>query len=129
MNNNKLLNISELSKYLKLIDKKTGKPSNHVLRFWESKFKDIKPIKLKGNRRYYNDKQVQKISLIKFLLKDKKLTIEGVKKILNKNINTLDELKLSSIKDEYYKNKIKTRSENILKKIKNIKLYGKKNAH
>ena len=44
----KFLNISELSIKLNLINKKTGKPSNHILRFWEREFKQIKPLILKG---------------------------------------------------------------------------------
>ena len=58
------MNISELSKKLGLINKKTGKPSNHVLRFWEKEFIDIKPTVLKGNRRYYDHRQVKKIKYI-----------------------------------------------------------------
>ena len=60
------LDISELSKKLDLINKKTGKPANHILRFWEKEFSDIKPTILKGNRRYYNQKQVDKIKFVSF---------------------------------------------------------------
>ena len=52
------LNISELSIRLNLINKKTGKPLNHILRFWEKEFSEIKPVILKGNRRYYNQKNI-----------------------------------------------------------------------
>ena len=62
------LDISELSIKLDLINKKTGKPANHILRFWEKEFSGIKPLILKGNRRYYNSNQVEKIKYIKFLL-------------------------------------------------------------
>jgi len=48
---NKLLTISEVSKILNLINPKTEKPLNHVLRYWESKFKEIKPKNI-NNRRY-----------------------------------------------------------------------------
>ena len=53
MNSNKkqLLSISELSMHLGLINEKNGKPANHILRFWESKFKEIKPTIFKGKRR------------------------------------------------------------------------------
>tara|TARA_B100001059_G_C17533765_1_gene426850 strand:+ start:101 stop:475 length:375 start_codon:yes stop_codon:yes gene_type:complete len=122
--NNKLLSISDLAKKLNLISRKSGKLSVHTLRFWETKFKQIKPIKLSGNRRYYSDKQVKKISLIKFLLKDKKISIDGVKAILNNDINNLDDFHSSSIKAEY----IKIKSINLLKKLKNLKNYGKKNT-
>ena len=50
---NKLINISELSKILNLVHPKTKKPLNHVLRFWEKKFKQIRP-KIINNRRYYS---------------------------------------------------------------------------
>tara|TARA_Y100000389_G_C17325596_1_gene445378 strand:+ start:401 stop:775 length:375 start_codon:yes stop_codon:yes gene_type:complete len=122
--NNKLLSISDLTKKLNLVNRKSGKLSVHTLRFWETKFKQIKPIKLSGNRRYYSDKQVKKISLIKFLLKDKKISIDGVKAILNNDINNLDDFHSSSIKAEYIINK----SKNLLKKLKNLKNYGKKNT-
>ena len=49
----KLINITEASKILNLIDPKTKKPLNHVLRYWEKEFKQIKPIKI-NNRRYYS---------------------------------------------------------------------------
>ena len=52
----KLINISELSKMLNLIDSKTKKPANHVLRYWEKEFKEIKPKKI-NKRRYYSSKQ------------------------------------------------------------------------
>ena len=117
------LDISELSKKLDLINKKTGKPANHILRFWEKEFSDIKPTILKGNRRYYNQKQVDKIKFIKFLLKDKGLTIKGVKKVLkdNKNIDVTNE---SNIKNNYLNDNIKKRSIDILKKVKGLKNYG-----
>ena len=77
-----LLDISELSKELNLVNKKTGKPANHILRFWEREFKEIKPTILKGKRRFYDKNQINKIKYIKYLLKDKGLTIKGVKKVL-----------------------------------------------
>ena len=55
-----LLDISELSKELNLINKKTGKPANHILRFWEKEFKEIKPTVLKGKRRFYDKNQINK---------------------------------------------------------------------
>ena len=41
----KLTGITQLSKMLNLINQKTKKPSNHILRYWEKKFKEIKPTK------------------------------------------------------------------------------------
>ena len=115
----KFMSISELSKKLGLINKKTGKPANYILRFWEKEFKSIKPTILNGNRRYYDQKQVDKVKYIKFLLKDKGLTIEGAKKILKikKNIDGYDQ---NNIRNDYLTN----RSKSILDKIKKLKKYG-----
>ena len=117
------LDITELSIELNLINKKTGKPANHILRFWEKEFSEIRPTILKGNRRYYNQKQVEKIKYIKYLLKDKGLTIKGAKNILKgkKNIDVIDR---NIIEKEYLKNSIKNKSNNILKKIKGLKNHG-----
>ncbi len=123
----KLINISELARTIGLIDKKTGKPQTHTLRFWESKFKQIKPIILSGNRRYYSKKDVDLIKMIYFLLKDQGLTIKGALSIMDKKRKDLDESISLSIKADYYKNKLKTKSKKILEKIK--KLDGKKNTH
>ena len=75
--------ISETAKELGLIDKKTGNLQTHTLRYWESQFKQIKPLIKAGKRRYYSKKDFKVIKLIKFLLKDKGLTIKGVKKLLS----------------------------------------------
>ena len=117
------LSISDLCKKLNLINKKTGKPANHILRFWEKEFREIKPTLLKGNRRYYDKKQVDKIKFIKYLLKDKGLTIKGVKKVLidKKNIDVIDD---NNVRKDYIKNNIKSKSKIILKKLKELKNYG-----
>ena len=117
------LDITELSKKLNLINKKTGKPATHILRFWEKEFKEIKPLILKGNRRYYDDKQIYRIKFIKYLLKNKGFTINGVKKILKENINIDEDIK-SNVKRDYLKLNIKEKSKNILKKLNNLKKYG-----
>ena len=117
------LDISELSIKLNLINKKTGKPANYILRFWEKEFSGVKPTLLKGNRRYYDKKQVDKITYIKYLLKDKGLTIKGVKKILKTKKN-IDGTIINNIDKDYLKSSIKKRSNIILKKIKGLKNYG-----
>ena len=124
----KLIKISELSKILHLVSSSSKKPSNHILRYWEKEFRQIKP-KIINNHRYYSKDQVEIIKLIKFLLKDKGLTISGAKKILNSNINKLDDYNSSSLKADYHKNKIKQKSANILKKLEGLKKDGKKNTH
>tara|TARA_B110000438_G_C15598094_1_gene556776 strand:- start:442 stop:828 length:387 start_codon:yes stop_codon:yes gene_type:complete len=123
---NKFLSISELSKILNLIDPKTKKPLNHILRYWEKEFKQIKPKKI-NNRRYYSSKQVETVKLIKFLLKNKGLTISGVKNVLDLNINKLDDHNSDSLKASYYLKNFKDKSKSILEKINRIKKYGKKN--
>tara|TARA_B100000963_G_C22608955_1_gene663958 strand:+ start:629 stop:1009 length:381 start_codon:yes stop_codon:yes gene_type:complete len=123
----KFLNITELSNMLNLVNPKTKKPLNHILRYWEKEFKEIKPKKI-NNRRYYSLKQVEEIKKIKYLLKNKGMTISGVKNFLKLNTNKLDDDYLNSLKDDYYKQEFKTKSQNILKKLKAIKTYGKKNS-
>ena len=53
----------------------------HVLRFWETKFEQIKPMKTKSSRRYYRPDDVELLSLIKDLLYNRRYTIEGVQKL------------------------------------------------
>jgi len=53
----------------------------HVLRFWETKFPQIKPMKASGGRRYYRPDDVEIISHIKNLLHNQRYTIEGVQKL------------------------------------------------
>jgi DNA-binding transcriptional MerR regulator len=57
----------------------------HVLRFWESKFQQIRPLKRGGGRRYYRPEDVQLISSIKDLLYSQGFTIRGVQKLLKEN--------------------------------------------
>ena len=123
----RLLNISELSKILDVVDKKTNKPLNHILRYWEKEFKSIKP-KIINGRRYYSKKQIDTVKFIKFLLKNQGLTISGAKKIINSNVNKLDDHNSISLKAEHYKNFLKTKSNLLLKKINRIKYNGKKNS-
>jgi len=121
----KLINISQLANLLNLVNSKTKKPSNYILRYWEKEFKQIKPVILK-NRRYYSEKQINIIKLIKFLLKDKGMTVNGVKNVLKSNINTLDDYDSYSLKADYLKENIKIKSKTILEKIKKLKKNGKK---
>ena len=122
-----MINISELSKKLKLIDPVTKRPQNHILRYWEKEFKIIKPKKI-NNRRYYSHKQIENIKMIKFLLKNEGMTISGVKKLLDTNINRLDDLNHHSLKASYYKRSFKAKGVSLLKKINELKNYGKKNS-
>ena len=84
-NNKKYKSIGEVAKILNLVDKKTGKLSTHTLRFWEKEFKEVKPYIFSGNRRYYDNKSIEILKKIQFLLKNKGLTIKGAKKQLADN--------------------------------------------
>ena len=78
----KFKTITEISNSLKL--------PQHVLRFWESKFKQLKPLKLSGNRRYYREIDVELIGYIKNLLHEDCISIRGVQKIFaNQTINQI----------------------------------------
>lgn len=57
----------------------------HVLRFWETRFSQIKPMKRGGGRRYYRPADVDFLKGIKHLLYDKGYTIKGVQKLLKEN--------------------------------------------
>jgi DNA-binding transcriptional MerR regulator len=120
--------IGEVAKELNLLNVKTGALQTHTIRYWETQFKQIKPSIKAGKRRYYSKKNIELIKYIKFLLKEKGLTISGVKKALNeKKIQTLDDqltlgvYKPSFISSKIIKDKIKNISKIIrdLKKIKN----------
>tara|TARA_Y200000002_G_scaffold376583_1_gene380691 strand:- start:678 stop:1058 length:381 start_codon:yes stop_codon:yes gene_type:complete len=124
----RLLNISEVSIIIENINLKTRKPLNHTLRYWEKEFKQIKPVFLK-NRRYYSEKQIDLIKLIKFLLKDKGMTIAGVKNVLKSKINSLDDYNSYSLQADYHRKIVKDKSKKILERLKKIKEYGKKNTY
>ena len=116
--------IGEVAKILRLKLNNKGVLSTHVIRFWETQFKQIKPKILNSNRRYYDEKTIDLLKKIKFLLKDQGMTINGVKKILNNQASLeLDEIANKSIRTEKLKNKLK----NISYKLKKLK-YGKKNS-
>jgi len=115
------------SKIVNLIDPVSKRPLNYILRYWEREFKEIKPKKI-NNRRYYSFKQVELIKTIKFLLRDKGLTISGVKILINSNINKLDDRDNNSLKADYFKSLLKLKSRSLLEKINKLKTYGKKNT-
>ena len=116
----KLLNISQAAIVLGLKNKRNQRPSTHTLRFWEKKFKHLKPTILSGNRRYYSANNIKVLKMIIYLLKEQGLTINGAIKIMNNKTKGLDDTKVSSIKTDYYKKNIKIKSKLILDKIKKI---------
>ena len=114
--------ISEVARILELINKKNGKLNTHTIRFWEKEFKQIKPRILAGRRRYYDSRSIEVLKKIKFLLKEKGLTINGAKKIIEDNGSfKLDGLKNRSINSDIkIKNKLRNIS-NLIKELKKIK--------
>ncbi len=113
--------IGEVVKIIGLKSKKGHSIPTHTIRYWEKEFKQIKPKILSGNRRYYNKYNVDLLKKIKFLLKEQGMTINGVKKILNKgHSNHLDEISNKSIKADNLRNKISNISK-IIKDLKNLK--------
>tara|TARA_B100001175_G_scaffold82946_1_gene69527 strand:- start:15 stop:395 length:381 start_codon:yes stop_codon:yes gene_type:complete len=116
--NSKYKTIGEVAKILRLYNKKNGSLSTHTIRFWEKEFKQIKPKIFSGNRRYYDDNLINTLKRIQFLLKDKGMTLIGVKKVLNSENSDIDELHNTTIKQ---KDIIKSKLRNIKKIITNIK--------
>ena len=112
--------IGEVTKMLNLIDKKTGKLLTHTLRYWEKEFKQVKPSIFSGKRRYYDDKTIDILKKIQYLLKDKGMTINGVKKYLNEGKSELDENNNKTIN----RTVIKTKLNKISKILKNLKSNG-----
>ena len=113
--------IGEVAKDLNLVNPKNGKLNTHTIRFWEKEFKQIKPIILNGNRRYYDKNNIDLLKKIKFLLKDQGMTIIGVKKLLKSSqSNELDEILNKSISADNFKKKVSNISK-IIKDLKNIK--------
>ena len=113
--------ISEVVKILGLKTKKGRSLPTHTIRFWEKEFKQVKPLILNGNRRYYDHKNIELLKKIKFLLKNQGMTIIGVKRILNnEQPNNLDEISNKSISSDNLRNKI-TNISKIIKKLKSIK--------
>ena len=84
--------IGEVAEILNLINKKNCKLITHTIRFWEKEFRQIKPKIFSGKRRYYDEGTVNKLKEIKYLLKDKGLTIKGAKKFLNKEKHSMSRI-------------------------------------
>mgnify|MGYP001364000317 CR=1 FL=1 len=103
--------ISEVSKQIDV-------PS-HVLRFWETKFGQVKPIKRSGGRRYYRSEDIDVLIQIRTLLYKEGYTIKGAKKALKLNLKT--ELNQSKIK-----NLTKHAEDNTLENLKSLSVSEKK---
>ena len=115
--------IGEVDGDLNLINPKNGKLKTHTIRFWEKEFKQIKPKIFSGRRRYYDHKSIELLKMIRFLLKEKGFTINGVKKFLiNKSSFDLDETFNRSINTS--QKDLKSKLEKISNLAKEIKKLG-----
>ncbi len=113
--------ISEVVEIIGLKSKKGKLKPTHTLRYWEKEFNQIKPRILKGSRRYYDAKNIELLKKIHFLLKDRGMTINGVKKFLkNKETLELDEISNRSISKLNIRNKV-TKISNLVKNLKKLK--------
>ena len=69
------------------VSKKIDVPS-HVLRFWETKFSQVKPIKRSGGRRYYRSEDIDLLNHIRTLLYQEGYTIKGAQKVLKSYVKS-----------------------------------------
>ena len=116
--------IGEAAEILEL-DKSGNKKNTHTIRYWESEFKQIKPIIL-NKRRHYDVKNIKLLKKIKYLLKDKGMTISGAKKQLDEDyfdIDANENKTINALELKYKLNKI----NKLVKDLKNTN--GKKNPH
>ena len=115
--------IGEVAEILEL-ESSGDKKNTHTIRYWVSEFKQIKPI-IFNKRRHYDDKNIDLLKKIKFLLKDKGMTISGAKKQLKEDFFDIDANENKTINALNLKFKL----NKINKLIKNLKnSNGKKNT-
>ena len=70
----------------------------HVLRFWETRFPQIRPLKRAGGRRYYRPDDIERLRIIKRLLYDEGYTIKGVQKLFKEQgVQALSAIALSPV--------------------------------
>ena len=113
--------IGEVAKILNLKSNKKGELPTHIIRFWETQFKQIKSKILNSNRRYYDEDCINLLKKVKFLLKEQGMTINGVKKVLNGEQSLeLDEMANNSIKADNLRNKL-VKISKIVKNLKELK--------
>ena len=117
---NAFKNIGEVAEELNL--------PQHVLRFWETKFTSIKPIKRGGGRRYYRPEDVDNLQRIQYLLYIDGYTIKGVQKLLKeggraaiKEVNTAPREKKSFKVDD----KTLLKLQSILRELEEIHTFLK----
>ena len=95
--------ISEVSKLTNI--------EQYVLRYWETEFEQLKPQKNRAGHRIYTNKDIQIILYIKELLREKKYTIEGAKKILEEAIRTKTAQVNSAVKEPALEHTEKVKEE------------------
>lgn len=111
--------ISEVSKLTEI--------EQYVLRYWETEFDQLKPQKNRAGNRIYTNKDIQLILYIKELLREKKYTIEGAKKILEDStqiktpkIKREEKLVIDEVEDEFEKESDKPSLKKDLEEVKSI---------
>jgi len=111
--------ISEVSKLTEI--------EQYVLRYWETEFDQLKPQKNRAGNRIYTNKDIQLILYIKELLREKKYTIEGAKKILEDSaqlkaphIKSEEKLVPDEVEDEFEEQGDKPSFKKDLEEIKSI---------
>ena len=99
----------------------------HVLRFWETKFNSIKPIKRGGGRRYYRPEDVENLRHIQSLLYDDGYTIKGVQKLLRERGKSTMQ-KATSVprgKKSEFNNKTLMKLQSLLSELEEIRTFFK----
>ena len=122
--NDSYKSIGEVAKILNLVNKKKGSLNTHTIRFWEKEFNNIKPKIFAGKRRYYDNKSIEVLKKIKFLLKNQGLTIKGAKKFLSTSESfRLDDLsnKLINVDKNIVLKKKISKISKLIKEIKGLK--------
>ena len=115
--------IGEVAEILEL-ESIGNKKNTHTIRYWETEFKQLKPIMI-NKRRHYDGKNIDLLKKIKFLLKDKGMTISGAKKQLNEDLFNIDANENKTINALDLKNNL----NKINKLVKDLKTSnGKKNS-
>ena len=114
--------IGEVVKILGLKSRNNQSSPTYTIRYWEKEFKQIKPKIFAGKRRYYDKESIELLRKIRFLLKVKGFTINGVKKFLSDERSfNLDETSNSSINNSKRSLKSKlVKISNLLKEIKKL---------
>ena len=94
----------------------------HVLRFWETKFSQVHPLKRGGGRRYYRPEDVQLLSHIRSLLYDEGYTIKGVQKLMREGTLKKSDLTPSSSDMDYlHSNNLKSEIQDAIDELRALK--------